>query len=76
MPSLGNVIICRENEKCSLRQFYFNISQKVLTLSGRIFTTLTGPRRRKKLGNDYIMWRIFLHYRAVIALSGDYYIIG
>ena len=45
-----------------LCRFYYSISQKVITLSGRRFITVSG---------------VLLHYRAVITLSGVfYYIIG
>ena len=44
-----------------LRIFYYSISQKVITLSGRRFVTVSG---------------VLLHYRAIITLSGVlYYII-
>ena len=45
-----------------LCRFYYSISQKVITLSGRRFITVSG---------------VLLHYRALITLSGVfYYIIG
>ena len=44
-----------------LCRFYYSISQKVITLSGRKFITVSG---------------VLLHYRAVITVSGVYYIIG
>ena len=53
---------CRSISKKYLCTFYYSISQKVITLSGRRFITLSG---------------VLLHYRAVITLSGVfYYIIG
>ena len=53
---------CRSISKKYLCRFYYSISQKVITLSGRRFITVSG---------------ILLHYRAVITLSGVfYYIIG
>ena len=52
-PSISKKYLCR---------FYYSISQKVITLSGRRFITVSG---------------VLLHYRAVITLSGVfYYIIG
>ena len=53
---------CRSISKKHLCRFYYSISQKVITLSGRRFITVLG---------------VLLHYRAVITLSGVfYYIIG
>ena len=53
---------CRSISKKYLCTFYYSISQKVITLSGRRFITVSG---------------VLLHYRAVITLSGVfYYIIG
>ena len=53
---------CRSIGKKYLCTFYYSISQKVITLSGRRFITVSG---------------VLLHYRAVITLSGVfYYIIG
>ena len=53
---------CRSISKKYLCTFYYSISQKVITLSGRRFITLSG---------------VLLHYRAVITVSGVfYYIIG
>ena len=53
---------CRSISKKYLCRFYYSISQKVITLSGRRFITVSG---------------VLLHYRAVITLSGVfYYIIG
>ena len=53
---------CRSISKTYLCTFYYSISQKVITLSGRRFITVSG---------------VLLHYRAVITLSGVfYYIIG
>ena len=53
---------CRSISKKYLCRFYYSISQKVITLSGRRFITVSG---------------VVLHYRAVITLSGVfYYIIG
>ena len=53
---------CRSISKKYLCTFYYSISQKVITLSGRRFITVPG---------------VLLHYRAVITLSGVfYYIIG
>ena len=53
---------CRSISKKYLCRFYYSISQKVITLSGRGFITVSG---------------VLLHYRAVITLSGVfYYIIG
>ena len=44
----------------NLCRFYYSISQKVITLSGRRFITVSG---------------VLLHYRAVITLSGVFYYI-
>ena len=53
---------CRSISKKYLCTFYYSISQKVITLSGRRFITVSG---------------VLLHYRAVITVSGVfYYIIG
>ena len=53
---------CRSISKKYLCTFYYSISQKVITLSGRRFITVSG---------------VLLHYRTVITLSGVfYYIIG
>ena len=53
---------CRSISKKYLCTFYYSISQKVITLSGGRFITVSG---------------VLLHYRAVITLSGVfYYIIG
>ena len=53
---------CRSISKKYLCTFYYSISQKVITLSGRRFITVSG---------------ILLHYRAFfITLSGSYYSIG
>ena len=53
---------CRSISKKYLCRFYYSISQKVITLLGRRFITVSG---------------VLLHYRAVITLSGVfYYIIG
>ena len=53
---------CRSISKKYLCRFYYSISPKVITLSGRRFITVSG---------------VLLHYRAVISLSGVfYYIIG
>ena len=54
--------LCRSISRKYLCRFYYSISQKVITLSGRRFITVSG---------------VLLHYRAVITLSGVfYYIIG
>ena len=53
---------CRSISKKYLCTFYYSISQKVITLSGRRFITVSG---------------VLLHYRAFfITLSGSYYGIG
>ena len=53
---------CRRISKKYLCTFCYSISQKVITLSGRRFNTVSG---------------VLLHYRAVITVSGVfYYIIG
>ena len=53
---------CRSISKKYLCKFYYSIIQKVITLSGRRFITVSG---------------VLLHYRAVTTLSGVfYYIIG
>ena len=53
---------CRSISTKYLCTFCYSISQKVITLSGRRFITVSG---------------VLLHYRAVITLSGVfYYIIG
>ena len=57
-------LVCHRQSisKKYLCRFYYSISQKVITLSGRRFITVSG---------------VLLHYRAVITLSGVfYYIIG
>ena len=50
-------------------------SQKVITLSGRRFITVSGGFITLS-GSYYIIGRFLLHYRAVITVSGVYYIIG
>ena len=53
---------CRSISKKISVQVFYSISQKVITLSGRRFTTVSG---------------VLFHYRAVITLSGVFrYIIG
>ena len=53
---------CRSISKKYMCTFYYSISKKVITLSGRRFITVSG---------------VLLHYPAVITLSGVfYYIIG
>ena len=62
--------------------FYYSISQKVITLSGRRFITVSGVLLHYRAVITlsgvfyYIIGRFLLHYRAVITVSGVYYIIG
>ena len=66
---------CRSISKKYLCRFYYSISQKVITLSGRRFITASGVllhyRAIITLSGVFL-----LHYRAVITVSGVYYIIG
>ena len=66
---------CRSISKKYLCTFYYSISQKVITLSGRRFITVSGVllhyRAVITLSGVFL-----LHYRAVITVSGVYYIIG
>ena len=67
-PSLQQLM----RHQCKLRRFYYSISQKVITLSGRRFITVSGVlfHYRPNIGH-------LLHYRAFfMSLSGVYYIIG
>ena len=79
---------CRSIGKKYLCTFYYSISQKVITLSGRRFITVLGgfitlSGSYYSIGRFYyiigqlLQYRAFLlHYRAVITVSGVYYIIG
>ena len=73
---------CRSISKKYLCRFYYSISQKVITLSGRRFITVSGGFITLSggfitlSGSYYIIGRFLLHYRARITLSGVYYIIG
>ena len=58
-----------------LCRFYYSISQKVITLSGRRFITVLGGFITLS-GSYYIIGCFLLHYRARITVSGVYYIIG
>ena len=66
---------CRSSSNKYLCRFYYSISQKVITLSGRRFVTVSGVFITLS-GSYYIIWRFLLHYRARITVSGVYYIIG
>ena len=65
---------CRSISKKYLCTFYYSISQKVITLSGRRFITVSGGFIT--LSGSYYSIGQLLHYRAVITVSGVYYIIG
>ena len=66
---------CRSISKKYLCRFYYSISQKVITLSGRRFITVSGGFITLS-GSYYIIGQL-LHYRAFfITLSGTYYSIG
>ena len=66
---------CRSISKKYLCRFYYSISQKVITLSGRRFITVSGVllhyRAVITLSGVFL-----LHYRTRITVSGVYYIIG
>ena len=65
---------CRSISKKYLCTFYYRISQKVVTLSGR---RLLQYRAFYYIIGQLLQYRAFLlHYRAVITVSGVYYIIG
>ena len=67
-PSLQQLM----RHQCKLRRFYYSISQKVITLSGRRFITVSGVlfHYRPNIGH-------LLHYRAFfMSLSGTYYSVG
>ena len=55
--------------------FYYSISQKVITLSGRRFITVSGVLLHYRAAIT-LSGVFLLHYRAVITVSGVYYIIG
>ena len=60
---------CRSISKKYLCRFYYSISQKVITLSGRRFITVSGGFITLSV-SYYIIGRFF------ITLSGTYYCIG
>ena len=66
---------CRSISKKYLCRFHYSISQKVVTLSGRRFITVSGVFITLSV-SYYIIGRFLLHYRARITVSGVYYIIG
>ena len=66
---------CRSISKKYLCTFYYSISQKVITLSGMRFITVSGVLLHYR-AFYYIIGQL-LHYRAFfITLSGSYYSIG
>ena len=73
--SKGRLHWCRSISKKYLCRFYYSISQKVITLSGRRFITVSGIFITLS-GSYYIIGHFLLHYRARITVSGVYYIIG
>ena len=65
---------CRSISKIYLCTFYYSISQKVITLSGRRFITLSGgfitlSGSYYSIGHFYYIIGQLLQYRAFIALS-------